>query len=157
MGSEQLFLVVPTKALGHAHICHGLADDQPNTALILRSGLLAASRRMATSARGHPSRRRASARLPGDEGLLFYSPSFRGVHSAKLNERTRNPEQCMVLDSGSAPKRAHPGMTQTFTSSHDDGLLFCSPSFRGVHSAKLNERTRNPEQRMVLNSGSAPG
>src|SRR4051794_30650461 len=28
-----------------------------------------------------------------------------------LSERTRNPEQCIVLDSGSAPKRAHPGMT----------------------------------------------
>jgi hypothetical protein len=27
-------------------------------------------------------------------------------------ERTRNPEQCTVLDSGSAPKRAHPGMTK---------------------------------------------
>jgi hypothetical protein len=25
--------------------------------------------------------------------------------------RTRNPEQCTVLDSGSAAKRAHPGMT----------------------------------------------
>ena len=44
-------------------VANRLADDQPNTALILRSGLLAASRRMATSARGHPSRRRASARL----------------------------------------------------------------------------------------------
>jgi hypothetical protein len=56
---------------------------------------------------------------PQDDGLLV-SPSFRGVHSAKLNERTRNPEQCMVLDSGSAPKRAHPGMTQT--SSQDEGF-----------------------------------
>src|SRR3978361_1453615 len=35
--------------------------------LILRSGLLAASRRMATSARGHPSRR-AQERAPQDEG-----------------------------------------------------------------------------------------
>jgi hypothetical protein len=26
--------------------------------------------------------------------------------------RTRNPEQFTVLDSGSAPKRAHPGMTR---------------------------------------------
>src|SRR3979409_2594204 len=27
------------------------------------------------------------------------------------SERSRNLEQCVVLDSGSAPKRAHPGMT----------------------------------------------
>jgi hypothetical protein len=57
------WLWVPAFAPGHAHICHRLAHDQPNTALILRSGLSAASRRMATSARSHPSRRRASARL----------------------------------------------------------------------------------------------
>jgi hypothetical protein len=30
-----------------------------------------------------------------------------------LGERTRNPEQCMALDSGSAPERAHPGMTRS--------------------------------------------
>src|SRR3954447_13275186 len=36
---------------------------------------------------------------------------------ARVFARTRNPEQCAVLDSGSAPKRAHPGMTERSVSS----------------------------------------
>src|ERR1041385_9579496 len=35
------------------------------------------------------------------------------IPGREQSERTRNPEQCMVLDSGSAPKRAHPGMTRS--------------------------------------------
>jgi hypothetical protein len=33
------------------------------------------------------------------------------IPGCEQSERTRNPEQRKVLDSGSAPKRAHPGMT----------------------------------------------
>jgi hypothetical protein len=35
------------------------------------------------------------------------------IPGREQSERTRNPEQCTVLDSGSAPKRAHPGMTMS--------------------------------------------
>jgi hypothetical protein len=34
------------------------------------------------------------------------------IPGREQSERTRNPEQYAVLDSGSAPKRAHPGMTR---------------------------------------------
>jgi hypothetical protein len=34
------------------------------------------------------------------------------IPGREQSERTRNPAQCTVLDSGSAPKRAHPGMTR---------------------------------------------
>jgi hypothetical protein len=75
------------------------------------------------SARGHPSRRRASARLLRMTTYCLAVIPGRTSKSATadLDVRTRNPEQCMVLDSGSAPRRAHPGMTQTFTCSRDDG------------------------------------
>src|SRR5215218_1335686 len=51
--------------------------------------------------------------------------------------RTRNPKQCTVLDSGSAPKKAHPGMTQnvhlrsrgdldlTRDHAHDVAVMIC--------------------------------
>jgi hypothetical protein len=55
---------------------------------------------------------------PQDDDLLSRRHS-----GARRLARTRNPEQCTMLDSGSAPKRAHPGMTQTFTGSQDDGQM----------------------------------
>src|SRR3954463_7498337 len=35
------------------------------------------------------------------------------IPGREQSERTRNPPRCSVLDSGSAPKWAHPGMTET--------------------------------------------
>src|SRR3954469_19896255 len=64
--------------------------------------------------RGLDSRIHPEAVIPGREpcdkidACINFAPG----------ERTRNPEQCMGLDSGSAPKRAHPGMTRV----NKDGL-----------------------------------
>src|SRR4051812_15624489 len=57
------------------------------SALILRSGLLAASRRMATSALGHPSRRRKSA-APQDEGGVLLWPIIAHLRPA-LGDQAR--------------------------------------------------------------------
>jgi hypothetical protein len=108
-----------------------------HTTVILRSRALA--RRLEGWLTGFscPSfeARREGRRTPQDDGNdRRHSGAF---IQPKLNERTRNPEQCTMLDSGSAPKRAHPGMTETFTSSQDDGGSGLTTGVAGMRATEL--------------------
>jgi len=94
-----------------------------NTAVILRSGLLAASRRMGTSACGHPSRRRATRAAPQDDGRGVVRKSL--VFFSVLAGRPEHVPRALVVGVAARDEQEIGEPVDVF----DEGGVTCSPGW----------------------------